>query len=305
MILSSANSIKAGSSNVDRVYHGENFQFLGSDFGYTRDGSIVNGNGTYTAQTAGDSLLTDLIINYGTVATEAFSGCSNLTGVILTNKVTRVEEGAFLSCGITGLTIGDSMFQFEDSCFKGNPFTNVSLPVKNMIFDSATFMDCPNLTSFTLPSGCDTVCASMLKNCTSLTSLTLPSTLQIVGTGALQECSSLQNFTFQNIREIHNSAFLNCTSLTTVDIPSSIDAIEANAFSGCTAVTTFNIRSTKPPGRHRLSSTSYPGTPTDYLPSHLTEIHVRTNAPYTYFDGTTTRNGWQDTFFGRTVVRDL
>ena len=306
MILSSANSIKAGSSNVDRVYHGENFQFLGSDFGYTRDGSIVNGNGTYSAQTAGDSLLTDLIINYYSVGPDAFSGCSNLTGVILTDTVGRVEEGAFLNCGITDLTIGNGLFDFQDSCFRGNSFTNVSLPVRSMTFELDTFRDCSNLTGFTLPSPCDSVCAGMFMNCTSLTGVFLPNTLQIVGSAAFNGCTSLTGVNFQNIREIHSNAFNGCTSLITIDIPS-LDVIESAAFAGCTALTTFNIRANIPPGRHKLANSSYPGTPIDFLPSQLTEIHVPTNAPYTYYDGEsdTTKNGWQDTFFGRTVIRDL
>ena len=305
MILDAANSIKFGSSHVDRVYHGENFQFLGHDFSHTTDGSIVNGDGTYSA--AGDPLLTDLIINYSIVGAEAFTGCSNLTGVILTNSVTRIQEEAFSHCGITDLTIGRQVFDFGDQCFQNNPFTNVSLPAQDfsLIFEGATFMDCSNLTGFTLPENCDSICDDMLRNCTSLTDVFLPSTLQVIGTSAFEDCTSLTGVHFQNLREIHQSAFNGCTSLTTIDIPSA-DVIESAAFSSCTALTTFNIRTNIPPGRHQLGHSSYPGMPIDFLPSHLTEIHVPSGAPYTYVDNEgNTKDGWQNTFFGATVIRDL
>ena len=305
MILDAANSIKFGSSHVDRVYHGENFQFLGHDFSHTTDGSIVNGDGTYSA--AGDPLLTDLIINYSIVGAEAFTGCSNLTGVILTNSVTRIQEEAFSHCGITDLTIGRQVFDFGDQCFQNNPFTNVSLHAQDfsLIFEGATFMDCSNLTGFTLPENCDSICDDMLRNCTSLTDVFLPSTLQVIGTSAFEDCTSLTGVHFQNLREIHQSAFNGCTSLTTIDIPSA-DVIESAAFSSCTALTTFNIRTNIPPGRHQLGHSSYPGMPIDFLPSHLTEIHVPSGAPYTYVDNEgNTKNGWQNTFFSATVIRDL
>ena len=306
MILDAANSIKFGSSHVDRVYHGENFQFLGHDFSHTTDGSIVNGDGTYSA--AGDPLLTDLIINYSIVGAEAFTGCSNLTGVILTNNVQRVMEETFRNCGITDLTIGRQVFFFGDQCFQNNAFTNVSLPTRSdqaMAFEGATFKDCSNLTGFTLPENCDSICDDMLRNCTSLTDVFLPSTLQVIGTSAFEDCTSLTGVHFQNLREIHQSAFNGCTSLTTIDIPSA-DVIESAAFSSCTALTTFNIRTNIPPGRHQLGHSSYPGMPIDFLPSHLTEIHVPSGAPYTYVDNEgNTKNGWQNTFFSATVIRDL
>ena len=301
MILSVADSIKIGSSQVDRVYHGENFEFLGYDFSYTRDGSIVNGNGTPPASLAGDTLLTSLIADYATIDAESFSGCTNLTKVILGDGVTNVDINAFDGCGITDLTISPNISSFLNRSFKSNPFTNVTLPPRSYGygFETGVFENCTNLTSFTLPENSDHLGHEMFQGCTSLTGLTLPFSLKIIGKACFSGCTSLQNFTFpnnnsQNICEIHQSAFKGCTSLTTVDIPGDIDVIESAAFSDCTGITTFNIRKGSPPGGVRLGSSSYPASPANFLPSTLSEIHVPSDAA-----------GWSSTFNGATVIADL
>lgn len=301
MILSTATSIKFGSSHVDRVYHGENFEFLGHDFSYTRDGSIINGNGTPPSSLAGDPLLTSLIADYASIDPESFESCGNLTKVIIGDGVNFIDVNAFDGCGITDLTIGSNVNTFYDSCFNDNPFTNVTLPPRSYgySFERRVFQNCGNLTGFTLPENTDHLSQEMFAGCTSLTGLTLPLSLQVIGRECFNGCSSLQNFTFptghgQNIREIHTRAFHNCTSLTTVDIPRDIDVIEHQAFDGCDSITTFNIRTMSPPGGIRLSDSSYPLNAADFLPTGLTEIHVPTNA-----------TGWSSTFNGATVVQDL
>ncbi len=99
---------------------------------------------------------------------------------------------------------------------------------------SATFENCVNLKSITIPSSIQILPNSCFKNCVSLESCTLPSNMQDLGWGTFYNCVSLKNVNIPNgVLSIPNSAFYHCTSLTNITLPDSVKSIGSSAFTGC------------------------------------------------------------------------
>ncbi len=68
-------------------------------------------------------------------------------------------------------------------------------------------------------------------NCPSLTSVTIPEGVTCIGANAFQECTSLESVTIpEGVIQIEGEAFLDCPSLKSVTIPNSVGYISYNSF---------------------------------------------------------------------------
>ena len=89
------------------------------------------------------------------------------------------------------------------------------------------FLDCPSLTSVTIPDSVTTIGDRALRNCSSLTSVTIGDSVTTIG----------------------NEAFFNCSSLTSVTIPDSVTTIGSGTFASCHSLAEFKGKFAADEGR--------------------------------------------------------
>ena len=175
-----------------------------------------------------------------------------------TRKVTSIGGGAFRGCGLTSVTIPNSVTSIGNYAFSG----------------------CSGLTSVTIPNSVTSIGNYAFSNCSGLTSVTIPNSVTSIGENAFEYCSGLKKVIVKDIAawcgikfggsysnplyyaehiysdedtEITNliipnsvtsigvKAFEYCCGLTYVTIPNSVTSIGEEAFRGCSGLTSVTI----------------------------------------------------------------
>ena len=196
-----------------------------------------------------------------------FSGCKNLTSMVISNGISAIGEEAFLGCsGLTSLDIPNSVMSIGGAAFKNcSGLISISIPCNITTISNDLFSGCSSLTSIEIPDGVSTIgsnafsgCSSLLSiniphdittidsytfyNCSSLTSLEIPNSVTSIGAGAFNYCSSLTLLKIpDNVTSIGSSAFSGCSSLTSLNIPHGITAINGSTFRDCNSLTSIKI----------------------------------------------------------------
>ena len=123
-----------------------------------------------------DKSLSSYTIKEGTkwIAGSAFSGCTNLTSIMIPNSVTSIKVGAFYGCtSLTNITIPNSVTSIGSSAFNGcTSLTNITIPNSVTIISRDAFSGCTGLTSVTIGNSVTSIGESAFYNCTSLISVT-------------------------------------------------------------------------------------------------------------------------------------
>ncbi len=119
---------------------------------------------------------------------QAFYGCSSITEVILSNKVSTIEQSAFEGC---------------------SSLNKVFLPQSTKTLGYSAFMDCERLSEVTLADyGITAINSSTFKNCPSLASIVLPKGLTSIGSQAFMNDIALVNVTIpESVTSIDSTAF--------------------------------------------------------------------------------------------------
>ncbi len=185
------------------------------------------------------------------IASVAFSGCSNLTSITIPNGVTSIGGRAFDYCtSLTNVTIG----------------TNVTS------IGSGAFNYCASLTSITIPNSVTNIgsdlgevavrnemflingLVEMVANCSSLISIMVDEqnlfysstngilfdkrqTTLIEAPGGIIGSYTIPN----SVTNIGDAAFATCTNLTSITIPNSVVRIGIGAFNNCGSLTNVTI----------------------------------------------------------------
>ena len=156
---------------------------------------------------------------------EAFTGCSNLESVEITEGIEIVggfgsvsETAACIS--LTGITIPSSAKKIGTSATGGHAFRNCT-SLESCIFKEDSHLEIISHDSF--------------QNCTSLTGITIPNSVTEIGTSAFQTCTSFTECTFEpnsSLTKIGEGAF-RWARFTNIEIPSSVTSIGKYCFSDC------------------------------------------------------------------------
>ena len=213
--------------------------------------AVYHSTGNCLIETASKTLILgcreSIIPDDGSVTSigdSAFSGCSDLTSIIIPDSVTSIESSAFYNCrGLTSIIIPDSVTSIESSTFYNcSGLTSITIPDSVTSIESSAFYNCSGLTSITIPDSVTNIESSAFYNCSGLTSITIPDGVTSIGNSAFYSCNNLTSITIpDSIRSIGSSAFRNCTGLTSITIPDSVTSIGSYAFSGCSGLTSITI----------------------------------------------------------------
>ena len=174
----------------------------------------------------------------------AFYKCSNLSSLTIPEGVTSIGQYAFMGCNsLTVLSIPKSMTiigAYTFCCCNG--LANIIIPDSVTIIEDGAFHKCVNLKSITIPDSVTNIGQFSFYDCSRLTSIAIPDCVTNIGAGAFSGCSSLTNITIpDSVTIIEACTFEDCGNLTSITIPDSVTSIGASAFNGCNSITNIAI----------------------------------------------------------------
>ena len=180
--------------------------------GATTDGSVdddtsfgyIFGGNSYIPKTLKTVVIT------GGIGSGAFSGCSGLTSITISNSVTSIGSSAFAGCsGLTSITIPNSVTTIGDYAFYGcSGLMNITVDKNNSNYQSIDgnlyskdgtvllqYAIGKTETSFTIPNSVTSISDGAFSGCNGLTSVTIPNSVTNVGESAFYGCSGLASIT--------------------------------------------------------------------------------------------------------------
>ncbi len=225
---------------------------FGDDF-YT-GGVVVYQNyyGSSTSSATNDyyyipKSLTSVTITGGNILYGAFSYCTSLTSITLSNSITSIGEYAFSSCtGLRSITLPDSVKSIGEYAFSGcSGLTSVMIPDSVTSIGREAFNYCTGLTSITIPNSVTSIGNEAFCGCTGLKNVIIPNSVTSIGYSVFYGCTDLTSITIpDSVTSIDGLAFYNCDSLTSVTIGNGVTKIDKDAFRGCNGLTSVYYHGT-------------------------------------------------------------
>ncbi len=189
------------------------------------------------------------------VQQSAISGCTKMTGLTLSNRLTRINP--FMFCGTTfrTLEIPRSVTSIGNNAFEMcTSLSSITIPGSVSVIEENAFSCCLGLNSVTISEGVVRMGDCAFFSCNMLSSVSLPSTLNIIGRNAFQQCKSLSSITIpRGVSTVSYGAFSYCDSLNNVILEEGVRVIEAEAFNN------YCLKSVKiPQSVQSISNSAFP-----------------------------------------------
>ena len=162
----------------------------------------------------------------------AFSGCTALEKVGISDTVAQIDLNAFGGC--------TSLAAFEVA--EGN---KAFLSVGGVLFSAdKELLRYPvgKAADYTVPSGTVAIAGGAFKDCAKLESLVIPDSVISIGESAFENCAALKRITLpKNITKLEASCFSGCTALAEIALPDGVKTLGEKVFSGCAALKSVKI----------------------------------------------------------------
>lgn len=162
----------------------------------------------------------------------AFSGCTALEKVSISETVTQIDLNAFGGC--------TSLAAFEVA--EGNKAFSSDGGV--LFSADKELLRCPvgKSADCTVPSGTVAIAGGAFKDCAKLESLVIPDSVTAIGESAFENCAALKRITLpKNITKLEASCFSGCAALAEIALPDNVKTLGEKVFSGCAALKSVKI----------------------------------------------------------------
>lgn len=162
----------------------------------------------------------------------AFSGCTALEKVSISDTVAQIDLNAFGGC--------TSLAAFEVA--EGN---KAFLSVGGVLFSAdKELLRCPvgKSADYTVPSGTVAIAGGAFKDCAKLESLVISDSVTAIGKSAFENCAALKRITLpKSIAKLEALTFSGCAALAEIALPDSVKTLGEKVFSGCAALKSVKI----------------------------------------------------------------
>ena len=183
---------------------------------------------------------------YHTIAQGAFDGCSNLKSVSLPDTLETIEDFAFARCtSLESCHLPRHVSSIGNGAFREcHALTFLEIPEITDFIGEGCFCYCDSLDKFSVISGNASFCEregvlltadmKMLIQypCGSrATSYTVPTGVETICRNAFTHARSLREVKLADtVKELNTFAFSSCPSLIEIELPSSLEHVSENAF---------------------------------------------------------------------------
>lgn len=232
-------------------------------------------DGTLVPWKKNGDIIIEVVIKSGVtgVGSGAFTGCTALKKVSISDTVKKLDLNAFSGCtaleafavedgneayasadgvlfnagktlliscpvGKTGAyTVPETVTEIEKSAFAASGVESVSMSDAVNAVGEGAFSNCSKLKSAVLPKGLKELKKSLFSGCSALEAISIPDSVKTLGEGVFSGCAALKEVKIPGeVTVIPKNAFSGCAALESVSIPASVTAIKEAAFDGCTAL---------------------------------------------------------------------
>lgn len=235
-------------NNVEHVEHVHSYENL-----------IINKNKVIFVNNKKDvkQVVVPKYIKY--LSNEIFSGCENLSKVVLPDDLVSIGDGTFKDCkSLKSIDIPKSITSLGRETFFGcSILDNVTISSNVTILGDSVFEDCDSLTKIVIPETVSQIGVNAFKGCELLNSVNLPSNFKDIPDRIFQNCNSLKEFVIsKNIKhigeksfsgsgikyiEIPDKCFMCCRNLKEVALHDQLQTIGNYAFYDCGSIESIQI----------------------------------------------------------------
>ena len=162
----------------------------------------------------------------------AFSGCTALEKVSISDTVAQIDLNAFDGC----TALAEFEVAADNKAFSSDGGVLFSADKKLLRCPVGKSADC------TVPSGTVAIAGGAFKDCSKLESLVIPDSVTAIGKSAFENCAALKRITLpKSITKLEALTFSGCAALAEITLPDGLKAFGEKVFSGCAALKSVRI----------------------------------------------------------------
>lgn len=172
------------------------------------------------------------------IGSNAFSNCSDLTSITLSNSITSIGNSAFSGCtNLEKIELPNSVTSIGNSTFSGcTSLEKIKLPNSVTSIGNSTFEYCINLVNLEFPESLTNIGELCFADCANLSKIAIPEGVTTIGASAFKNCHRMACVIVPNsITTIGDYAFYNCSNLKTVVNSSDLTLSKGNTSNGYVA----------------------------------------------------------------------
>lgn len=189
------------------------------------------------------------------ISGDAFSGCTALEKVSISDTVAQIDLNAFGGCTSLAafevaegnkafLSAGGVLFSADKEllrCPVGKS-ADYAVPSGTVAIAGGAFKDCAKLESLVIPDSVISIGKSAFENCAALKRITLPKSITKLEASCFSGCAALAEITLPDgLKTLGEKVFSGCAALKSVKIPAEVTVIPTEAFSGCVSLESITI----------------------------------------------------------------